>query len=85
MQQPGNATNRSEVIRRERKSRRTVCGHYKSSASRTDNKAAYNKDEKTAVKYTSNRPGTGITEITNDSASKTRAVIAKGISASKSP
>ena len=43
----------------------------------------YNKDEKTAVKYTSNRPGTGITEITNDSASKSRAVIAKGISASK--
>ena len=41
-----------------------------------------NKDENTSVKYTTDRPAYGTTLLTNVSGAKTRAVIAKGISAS---
>jgi len=43
---------------------------------------SFNKDEKTVVEYTSERSKEGTTKITNTSNSATRAVVAKGISAS---
>lgn len=42
----------------------------------------FNKDEKTVIKYSSDRPSTGVTKITNTSGTSVRAVVAKGISAS---